>query len=50
MGYGLQLPAQRPRPALPAAPDLRDWLPNDHLAWFVLDVVDRLDREWRIGS
>jgi transposase len=24
-------------------PDLRHWLPNDHLAWFVLDVVDHLD-------
>ena len=24
-------------------PDLRDWLPADHLAWFVLDVVDELD-------
>jgi transposase len=24
-------------------PDLRDWLPADHLAWLVLDVVDRLD-------
>jgi transposase len=24
-------------------PDLRDWLPDDHLAWFVLDVVDQLD-------
>jgi transposase len=24
-------------------PDLRDWLPKDHLAWFVLDVVDQLD-------
>jgi transposase len=24
-------------------PDLRDWLPHDHLAWFVLDVVDQLD-------
>ena len=23
--------------------DLRDWLPSDHLAWFVLDVVDQLD-------
>jgi hypothetical protein len=20
-------------------PDLRDWLPQDHLAWFVRDVV-----------
>jgi transposase len=25
-------------------PDLRDWLPEGHLAWFVLDVVDQLDR------
>ena len=24
-------------------PDLRDWLPEGHLAWFVLDVVDQLD-------
>ena len=24
-------------------PDLRQWLPADHLAWFVLDVVDQLD-------
>jgi transposase len=24
-------------------PDLRDWLPADHLAWFVLDVVNQLD-------
>jgi transposase len=24
-------------------PDLRDWLPADHLAWFVLDVVDQLE-------
>jgi transposase len=24
-------------------PDVRDWLPTDHLAWFVLDVVDQLD-------
>jgi hypothetical protein len=24
-------------------PDLRDWLPADRLAWFVLDVVDQLD-------
>jgi transposase len=26
-------------------PDLRDWLPADHLAWFVLDVVDQLNLE-----
>jgi transposase len=24
-------------------PSLRDWLPQDHLAWFVLDAVDALD-------
>jgi hypothetical protein len=23
-------------------PDQRDWLPTDHLAWFVRDVVDQL--------
>src|SRR5260370_5507863 len=25
------------------APSVRDWLPEDHLAWFVLDVVEGLD-------
>lgn len=24
-------------------PDMRDWLPEGHLAWFIDDVVDRLD-------
>ena len=24
-------------------PSLRDWLPEDHLAWFVIDAVRRLD-------
>ena len=24
-------------------PDVRDWLPADHLAWFILDVVDQLE-------
>ena len=24
-------------------PSMRDWLPEGHLAWFVLDVVERLD-------
>ncbi|MGU3587107.1 hypothetical protein ACLBYD_28650 [Rhodococcus sp. C26F] len=24
-------------------PDMADWLPEDHLVWFVIDVVDRLD-------
>jgi transposase len=26
-------------------PDLRDWRPADHLARFILDVVDQLDLE-----
>ena len=24
-------------------PSLKDWLPDDHLAWFVIDAVDELD-------
>jgi transposase len=24
-------------------PSLRDWLPADHLAWFVLDAVEAMD-------
>jgi transposase len=24
-------------------PSLRDWLPADHLAWFVIDAVERMD-------
>ncbi|HXQ00002.1 MAG TPA: hypothetical protein VN845_08050, partial [Solirubrobacteraceae bacterium] len=24
-------------------PDLRDWLPPDHLAWFVLAAVEEMD-------
>jgi transposase len=36
-------------------PDLRDWLPPDHLAWLVLEVVDQLDLSgleagYRLGS
>jgi transposase len=29
--------------ALLLPPSLREWLPEDHLAWFVLDAVDELD-------
>src|SRR3954453_1701366 len=25
------------------APSVRDWLPEDHLAWFVIEVLERLD-------
>ena len=24
-------------------PDVREWLPANHLAWFVIDAVERLD-------
>src|ERR671911_99444 len=24
-------------------PDVRDWLPEDHFAWFVIDAVERID-------
>jgi transposase len=24
-------------------PDLRDWLPDDHLAWFVIEAIEELD-------
>jgi transposase len=36
------LNSDRNQPLL-LSPDLRDWLPGGHLAWFVLDVVDQLD-------
>ena len=26
-------------------PDLRDWLPEDHLGWFVLDAVAAMELE-----
>jgi transposase len=26
-------------------PDLREWLPEDHLAWFVIDSIEELDLE-----
>jgi transposase len=31
-------------------PSLREWLPEDHLAWFVLDAVSELDLEPFYGS
>lgn len=36
------LPAERDQLYL-LPPSVKDWLPDDHLAWFVLDVVDELD-------
>ena len=31
------------------APSVRDWLPEDHLAWFVIDVVDEFDLDGFYG-
>src|SRR5215813_3133992 len=36
-------PVVRDQPFL-LPPDMRDWLPADHLVWFVLEIVGRLDR------
>ena len=41
MAYNL-LRGDRDQPFL-LPPDLRDWLPQGHLAWFLLDVVDQVD-------
>lgn len=30
-------------PPLLLPPDLRDWLPEDHLAWFVVEAIEELD-------
>ena len=35
--------AYDPHQSLLLPPSLRDWLPEDHLAYFVMDVVDTLD-------
>jgi transposase len=36
------LSSDRDQPML-LPPDLRDWLDEDHLAWFVIEAVDELD-------
>src|SRR5215207_6385866 len=38
------LTADRHQPLL-LPPDLRDWLPEDHLAWFVIEAIEELDLE-----
>jgi transposase len=38
------LPCDRDQPLL-LPPDLRDWLPEDHLAWFVIEAIEELDLE-----
>ena len=41
MGYNF-LPCDRNQPYL-LPPSLADWLPEGHLAWFVLDAVEQID-------
>src|SRR5262249_20417774 len=31
-------------------PDMREWVPDDHLAWVVVDAVARLDLSGLMGS
>lgn len=38
------LSCDRDQPML-LPPDLRDWLDDDHLVWFVIDAVSELDLE-----
>jgi transposase len=35
-------PVDRDQPFL-LPPDMRDWLPEDHLVWFLLEVIEQLD-------
>ena len=47
VGGGVQvaqnfLPCDREQELL-LPPSLREWLPEDHLAWFVIDAVEALD-------
>ncbi len=31
-------------------PSVREWLPRGHLAWYLLDVVERLDLDGFYGQ
>jgi len=44
-GPGPVPPQTRTAAALSFPPDLRDWLSDDHLAWFVIDAVREFDLE-----
>ena len=35
----------RPEQGFLLPPDVRDWVPPDHLAWFVIDAVKEMDLE-----
>lgn len=43
------LDCDRDQPLL-LPPDLRDWLPEDHLAWFVIEAVEELVPSANSGS
>jgi transposase len=48
------VPVRRDEPML-LPPDVRDWLPADHVVWFLLDVIAALDtsvlhRRFRLGG
>ena len=43
------LPCDREQELL-LPPSLREWLPQDHLAWFVLDAVDEIDLSGFYGA
>lgn len=41
MGFNFHLVDRDQAMLLPVS--MRDWLPEDHLVWFVLDAVERVD-------
>ncbi len=40
---GTQYRPYEPEQAFLLPPSLRDWLPQDHLAYFISDTIDQLD-------
>ena len=48
MAYNFK-PCERDQPYL-LPPSLRDWLPEGHLAWFVLDAVEQMDLKALYGA
>jgi len=43
MDHGLQLSGGDRDQLFLLPPDLRDWLPDGHLAWFILDVTETVE-------
>ncbi|MGW0669845.1 hypothetical protein [Streptomyces sp. NPDC002746] len=42
VGGGQEVPGAEPDPMLMMPPSLEDWLPQDHLARFVADLIDEV--------